>query len=155
MGVSMLKFVAATAMVLLAGCQSTPLEDDVRYIKFARVAEVHVFTDAERKEAAKTEPRYNHSGVSMGIGLGYGTGGGFGGIGLGYGTSLSDGRSRHIPPLISRGANRFTVQPLNSEDRIEVLSYGKFQVGDCIKLFSGHPTEYARLFELKPGEHCN
>jgi hypothetical protein len=151
---TMKKFVAATALALLAGCQSTPLEDDARYTRFARVVDVHVFNEAERKEAAKTEPRYNQSGVSMGIGLGYGTGGGFGGIGLGYGTSLSDGRSRHIPPLVSRGATRFTVQPLNSGERIELLSYGKFQVGDCVKLFSGHPTEYARLFDLKPGERC-
>jgi len=27
-------------------------------------------------------------------------------------------------------------------------------VGDCVKVLAGHPTEYPRFFELKPGEHC-
>ena len=153
----MKKIVAVTVLALLAACQSTPnLEDDARYIKYAKVLDVHVFTEAERKEAAKTAPRSSDSGVGMGIGIGIGSGGiGFGGIALGAGTSLGGGRSRNVSPQIADGANRFTVQPLNTKERIEVMSYGKFQVGDCVKLMSGHPTEYARLFDLKPGERCD
>lgn len=149
------KFLAMLPLALLAACQSAPrLEDDTRYIRFAKVLDVHVYTDAERKEAAKNTPRSGNTGVGMGVGVGMGTGGGFGGLMFGVGTGLGGGRSRDLPPQIAQGANRFTVQPLNTSEKIEVNSYGKYQVGDCVKLFSGHPNEYARLFDLKPGEHC-
>jgi len=151
------KFIALSALSLLAACQSTPnLGDDARYVRLAKVIEVHEFTDAERKEAAKSVPRTHDSGVGMGIGIGIGSGGiGFGGISLGMGTSLGGRDDRHDPPQVAHGANRFTVQPVNTKERIEVMSYGKFQVGDCVKLMSGHPSEYARLFDLKPGERCD
>ncbi len=141
---------AAGSLAMLAACSSTPLEQDTSHIRLARITDVHIFTDAERKEAAKSEPRRD-TGVGMGIGFGVGTFGGFGGVMLGTGSS---GRSRDLPPQISEGANRFTVQPVRSAERVEVISYGKYQAGDCVKFFSGHPTEYARLFDLKPGEHC-
>ncbi len=145
----MKKLFAIAPLVLLAACQSTPrLEDDTRYTRLARVVDVYVYSEAERKEAAKSEPR--SSGVGMGVGIGFGTGGGFGGIMLGGGTSGRNGDQ----PRVSKGANRYTVQPLNSGDRIEVNSYGKYKAGDCVKLFSGHPDEYARLFDLKQGESC-
>jgi hypothetical protein len=151
----MKKMLAAISLALLAACQSNPsLEEDARYIRFAKVVEVHVFTDAERKEAEKAVPRTSDSRVGVGIGIGVGSGGGFGSVMIGGSTPLGSGRSRDVPPQVAYGANRFTVQPLHSRERIEVMSYGKFQLGDCIKLFSGHPTEYARLFDLKPGEHC-
>lgn len=152
----MRKFIAVVLLALLAACQSTPrLEDDTRYIRYAKVVQVHVFTDAERKEAAKTAPRRSNTKVGVGVGVGVGTGGvGFGSVTIGVGSVLGSGRSQDIPPQIARGADRFTVQPLHSNERIEVLSYGKFNIGDCVKLFSGHPTEYARLFDLKPGEQC-
>lgn len=139
---------AAGSLAMLAACSSTPLEQDASHIRLAKVTDVHVFTDAERKEAAKSEPRH---GSSVGIGIGVVTFGGFGGVMLGTGLT---GRSRDLPPQISDGANRFTVQPVNSAERIEVMSYGKYQAGDCVKLFSGHPSEHARLFDLKPGERC-
>ncbi len=141
---------AAGSLAILAACSSTPLEQDASHIRFAKVTDVHVFSDVERKEAAKSEPRRD-TGVGMGIGFGVGTFGGFGGVTLGTGLG---GRSRNVPPQISEGANRFTVQPVRSAERVEVISYGKYQAGDCVKLFSGHPTEYARLFDLKPGERC-
>ncbi len=152
----MKKFLVLGLLPLLAACQSTPrLEDDMRYVKFAKVVDVHVFTVDERKEAAKTAPRPGNTGVGMGIGLGVGGGGlsgGFGGIMFGVGAPV--GRSRAVAPQVADGANRFTVQPLDASERIEVLSYGKYQVGDCVKVLSGHPTEYARLYELKAGERC-
>jgi hypothetical protein len=50
-------FFAATLLVLLAACQSTPrLEDDARYVKLARVVDVHEFTELERKQAAGNRP---------------------------------------------------------------------------------------------------
>ena len=154
MKVEMKTILAVISLALLAACQTAPKpEDDTRYLKLARVVDVHVYTDAERKEAAKTAPRPHNSGVGMGVGIGMGSGG-FGGIMIGAGTGLGGGSSRDLPPQAAAGANRYTVQPLQSADRIEVMSYGKFQVGDCVKLFSGHPDEYARLFKLKPGEHC-
>ncbi len=148
----MKRIFAALALTLLGACQTAPrLEDDARYTRLARVVDVHVYTEAERKEAAKTEPRPGPS-VGVGMGFGFGTGGGgFGGIMVG---APAGGGSREVPPLISRGANRYTVQPLNATDRLEVNSYGKYQAGDCVKLFSGHPREYDRLFPLKPGESC-
>ena len=141
------------SMALLAGCQTTPkLEDDPRYTRLARVVDVHVYTDAERKEAAKGEPRTRNTSVGLGVGFGFGGGGGsFGGIMLG---APVGGSRTELPPLVSRGANRYTVQPLGTAEKLEVNSYGKFKVGDCVKLYSGHPTEYDRLFELKPGESC-
>jgi hypothetical protein len=147
----MYKLLAIAPIALLAACQSAPkLEDDARYTRLARVVDVHVYSDAERKEAAKSEPR-SSSGLGVGIGVGTGGGFGFGGIMFGGG----GGRNRELPPLVSQGANRYAVQPLNTTGRIEVNSYGKYKVGDCVKLFSGHPSEYARLFDLKPGEHCD
>ncbi len=146
----MKRVLAAGLLAMLAGCASTPLEQDAAHIRSAKILDVHTFTDAERKEARKAEPRPG-SGVGMGIGFGVGTFGNFGGVMLGTGL---DGRGRDLPPQVGQGANRFTVQPLASSERIEVMSYGKYQVGDCVKLFSGHPTEYARLFDLKPGERC-
>jgi hypothetical protein len=152
----MKRFIPVVLLVLLAACQSTPrLENDTRYVRFAKVVKVYVFTDAERKEAAKTAPRRSDTRVGVGVGVGVGTGGvGFGSVTIGVGSVLGSERSRDIPPQVAYGANRFTVQPLHSSEHIEVMSYGKFKVGDCVKLFSGHPTEYARLFELKPGEQC-
>ncbi len=148
----MKKTLVAGSLVMLAACSSTRLEQDTSHIRLAKVTDVRVFTDAERKEAAKSEPRRD-SGAGMGIGIGVGTFGGFGGVMLGTGTGWG-GRNRDLAPQISEGANRFTVQPVHSADHIEVMSDGKYQVGDCVKLFSGHPTEYARLFDLKPGERC-
>ncbi len=149
----MKKLFYIAAIALLVACQSAPkLEDDTRYTKLARVVDVHVYSEAERKEAAKSEPRPS-SGLGMGVGIGVGTGGGFGFGGIMFGGGGS-GRSRDLPPLISQGANRYTVQPLNTRDKIEVNSYGKYKAGDCVKLFSGHPNEYARLFDLRPGENC-
>jgi hypothetical protein len=89
----------------------------------------------------------------MGIGFGMGSGGGFGGLMFGVGTPVG-GRSRDLAPQVSQGANRYTVQPLNTTDKIEVNSYGKYKTGDCVRLFSGHPNEFARLFDVKPGERC-
>ncbi len=154
MKVEMKPLFAVISLVLLAACQTAPKpEVDTRYLKLAKVVDVHVYTDAERKEAAKSAPRPHSSGVGMGVGIGIGSGG-FGGLMIGAGTGLGGGGSRDLPPQAADGANRYTVQPLHSNDRIEVMSYGKFPVGDCVKLFSGHPDEYARLFDLKPGERC-
>lgn len=151
----MKKFIAVTLLVLLAACQSTPrLEDDARYVKLARVVDVHEFTELERKQAAANTPSDTRVGVGLGIGMGSG-GGSFGGIMLGMGSGIGERRDRRDePPQVARGANRYTVQPLNSKERIEVMSYGKYKVGDCVKVLAGHPTEYSRFFELKPGERC-
>ena len=149
----MKKLLAIATLALLAACQSAPkLEDDTRYTRLAKVVDVHVYSETERKEAAKSEPRPS-SGVGMGVGIGFGTGGSFGGIMFGGGTGMGGGRSNGHP-LVSKGANRYTVQPLNTSDKVEVNSYGKYKAGDCVKLFSGHPSEYARLFDLKSGESC-
>lgn len=146
------KLLAIAPIAFLAACQSAPpLEDDARYTRLARVVDVHVYSDAERKEAAKSAPRSSNTSVGVGVGFGVG-GGGFGGLMFGVGSG--GGRSRELPPQVSQGANRYTVQPLNTTGRIEVNSYGKYKAGDCVKLFSGHPSEYARLFDLKPGESC-
>ena len=149
-------FFAATLLVLLAACQSTPrLEDDARYVKLARVVDVHEFTELERKQAAGNRPGASDTRVGVGLGIGVGSGGSFGGIMLGMGSGIGERRdSRDEPPQIARGANRYTVQPLNSKERIEVTNYGKYKVGDCVKVLAGHPTEYPRFFELKPGERC-
>ena len=145
-------------MLLLMACQSTPgLEDDARYVKLATVVDVREFTDAERKEAAKTVPRSSDSSVGIGFGIGVGTGGsGFGGLMVGAGTGLGGGRDRsNEPPQVAYGANRFTVQPLGTGERIEVMSYKHYKIGDCVKVLTGHPTEFSRLFDPKKGEHCN
>jgi hypothetical protein len=146
---------AAIALVLLAACQSTPkLEEDARYVKLATVVDRHDFTEVERKQAAAHTSPDTHTSVGVGLSVGGGSGGfgfGFGGIMLGLGDQHT---SRDEPPQIAQGANRYTVQPLHSTERIEVMSYGQYKVGDCVKVLAGHPTEYPRFFELKPGEHC-
>jgi hypothetical protein len=151
----MKKIFAATLLVMLAACQSAPrLEDDARYVRLARVVDEHEFTELERKQAEANRPADTHVGVGLSVGVG--SGGSFGGVMLGMGSALGDRRdSREEPPQIAHGANRFTVQPLNSDQRIEVMSYGSYKVGDCVKVLVGHPTEFPRFFDLKPGEHCD
>lgn len=148
------KSLAAGLLVLLAACQSAPrLEDDTRYVRLARVVDVHEFTEAERKEAKPYTP--GNGSVGVGVSIGVGSGGGFGGLMVGTGSMWGDGRdSRKQPPQVANGANRFTVQPQNSSERLEVMSYGKYKVGDCVKVLHGHPNEFPRLFDLKPGERC-
>jgi hypothetical protein len=150
----MKKFFAAISLVLLAACQSAPkLEDDVRYVRLARVVDEHEFTEVERKQAEANMPRDTHVGVGLSVGVG--SGGSFGGVMLGMGSRMGDRRnSRDGSPQVANGANRFTVQPLNSDERIELMSYGSYKVGDCVKVLVGHPTEFPRFFELKPGERC-
>jgi hypothetical protein len=152
----MKKFLAAILMVLLAACQSTPkLEDDTRYVRLAKVVDKHEFTEVERKQAEAQRPSDSKVGVGLSVGVGTGTGGGFGGVMLGIGSMLGERRdSQYEPPQVALGANRFTVQPLDSKERIEVMSYGPYKVGDCVKVLVGHPTEFPRFFELKPGERC-
>jgi hypothetical protein len=146
--------IAVILLAILAACQSTPrLEDDARYVRLARVVDVHEFTELERKQAEANRPSDTRVGVGMGIGVG--SGGSFGGIMLGMGTGIGErSDSRDEPPQVANGANRYTVQPLNSNERIEVMSYAKYKVGDCVKVLAGHPTEYPRFFGLKPGERC-
>lgn len=147
----MKRFFAAILLVILAACQSTPkLEDDTRYVRLARVVSEHEFTEVERKQAEANSP--GDTRVGVGLGFGVGSTGSFGGVMLGMGSGT--GNRRDEPPQIAKGANRFTVQPLNSNDRIEVMSYGKYKVGDCVKVLVGHPTEFPRFFALKPGEQC-
>jgi hypothetical protein len=151
----MKRIFAATVLVLLAACQSAPkLEEDARYVKLATVVDRHDFADVERKQAAAHTNPDTHTSVGVGLSVGGGSGGfgfGFGGIMLGLGDQHT---SRDEPPQIAQGANRYTVQPLHSTERIEVMSYGQYKVGDCVKVLAGHPSEYPRFFELKPGEHC-
>lgn len=148
----MKKFFVATLLVLLAACQSAPkLEDDTRYVRLARVLDKHEFTEVERKQAEANRP--SDSSMGVGLSVGVGNGGGFGGVMLGMGSTMGDRRSDE-PPRVANGANRFTVQPLDSKERIEVMSYGPYKVGDCVKVLVGHPTEFPRFFELKPGERC-
>jgi hypothetical protein len=144
--------IAATLLALLAACQSTPrLEDDARYVRLATVVDIHEFTEIERQQARANTPSDTH----VGVGLGFGTGsyGSFGGLSLGIGTSVGDRRGSR-PPQIGEGADRITVQPIGSTERIEVMSIGHYKVGDCVKVLAGHPDEYPRFFALKPGEHC-
>jgi hypothetical protein len=150
----MKRFFAAASLVLLAACQSAPKpEDDARYVRLARVVDEHEFTEVERKQAEANMPSDTHAGVGLSVGVG--SGGSFGGVMLGMGSRMGDRRgSRNEPPQVANGANRFTVQPLNSDERIEVMSYGSYKVGDCVKVLVGHPTEFPRFFELKPGERC-
>jgi hypothetical protein len=152
----MKNIIAAIALALLAACQSAPkLEDDARYVKLATVVDRHDFTDVERKQAAAQTPSDTHGSIGVGLSVG---GGGGGGFGFGFGGLMFGMGDNHTkrdePPQVAQGANRFTVQPLGSTDRIEVMSYGQYKVGDCVKVLAGHPTEYPRFFELKPGEHC-
>lgn len=146
------------AVVLLGACQTTPsLENDTRHIRLARVIDVHVYTDAERRDAAHAERRESRTSVGLGVGFGFGIGsggGGFGGISIGVPITVEDSGGGKVPPLVSRGANRYTVQPLHTLTTLEVNSYGKFRIGQCVKLYSGDPDEYDRLFPLKPGESC-
>ena len=144
--------IAATLLALLAACQSTPkLEEDARYVRLATVVDIHEFTEIERKQARANRPGDTH--VGMGFGVGTGSGGSFGGLSLGIGTTVGDRRDSR-QPQIAEGANRITVQPLGSTERIEVMSYGNHKTGDCVKVLAGHPTEFPRFFELKPGERC-
>lgn len=145
---------AVMALALLAACQSAPkLEEDTRYVKLATVVDRHEFTEVERKQAAAYTPPDTRGSVSVGLGVGGGSGGsfGFGGIMFGMG---GQNTKRDEPPQVAKGAIRYTVQPLASTERIEVMSYGQYKVGDCVKVLAGHPTEYPRFFELKPDEHC-
>lgn len=142
---------SALILALLVACQSTPkLEDDPRYVRLATVVEIHEFSETERKQAAANQP--SDTRVGFGIGLGIGSHGSFGGLSLGIGSQVGDRRDRL--PNIADGANRISVQPLGSTERIEVMSYGQFTKGDCVKVLAGHPTEFPRFFELKPHEHC-
>ena len=155
----MKKFFAVTLLALLAACQSTPkLEDDVRYVRLAKVVDEHEFTELERNQAkAHAPPRDSTLGFGLSLGIGGGSGGGygFGGVMLGSGGMLGERRNNHEePPQIAYGANRFIVQPVDSKERIEVMSYKKYKVGDCVRVLADHPTEFPRFFELKPGEHC-
>lgn len=145
---------AAISLALLAACQSTPrLEEDSHHVRLATVVDRHDFTEVERKQAQSGRPR--DSGVSGGFSVGGGTGGAFGGMMMGMGGIMGSRHDRRDePPQVARGANRYTVQPPGSMERIEVMSYGQYKVGDCVKVLAGHPTEYPRFFELKPGEHC-
>ena len=119
----MKKLFAATLLILLAACQSTPkLEDDTRYVRLARVVDEHEFTEVERKQAKANMPR--DSGMGLGFGLGIGSGGSFGGVSLGMGGVMGNRRDSREPPQVAYGANRFTVQTLDSKERVEVMSYG-------------------------------
>jgi hypothetical protein len=143
---------AAIFLAILAACQSTPrLEDDARYVRLATVVDIHEFTEVERQQARANTP--SDTRVGMGIGIGGGSGGTFGGLSFGIGTALGD-RHDSRQPQIAEGANRITVQPIGSTERIEVMSYGHYKTGDCVKVLAGHPKEYPRFFALKPGEHC-
>ena len=150
----MKKFFVTTSLALLVACQSAPkLEDDARYARLARVVDEHEFTEVERKQAQANRPSDTHVGVGLSVGIG--SGGSFGGMMLGMGSGIGDQReSRKEPPQIANGANRFTVQPLDSKEHVEVMSYGHYKVGDCVKVLVGHPTAFPRFFELKPGERC-
>ncbi len=149
----MKKFPVATLLVILAACQSTPkLEDDARYVRLATVVDKHEFTELERKQAEANLPGDSHAGVGLSVGVG--SGGSFGGVMLGMGSRIGGRESRNELPQVANGANRYTVQPLSSDERLEVMSYGKYKVGDCVKVLAGHPTEFPRFFELKPGERC-
>ncbi len=145
--------IAAILLALLAACQSTPkLEEDARYVRLATVVDIHEFTETERKQAQANSPHDSRTGVGFSVGVGSGSGGSFGGVMLGMGSTV--GGRRDELPQIAHGANRYTVQPLGSTERIEVMSYGRYKVGDCVKVLAGHPTEFPRFFELKPGELC-
>ncbi|MEO8342628.1 MAG: hypothetical protein ABI536_02315 [Gallionella sp.] len=151
----MKKLFAAMLLMLLAACQSTPkLEDDTRYVRLARVVDEHEFTEIERRQAKANMSNDSGMGMGFGFGLGIGSGGSFGGVSLGMGGMMGDRRDSREPPQVAYGANRFTVQTLDSQKRVEVMSYGHYKAGDCVKVLVDHPTAFPRFFELKPGEHC-
>lgn len=144
---------AATLLAILAACQSTPkLEDDARYVRLAVVVDRHEFTELERKQAEANRTGDTHAGVGLSVGVG--SGGSFGGMMMGIGSRVGGSDSNNELPQVANGANRFIVQPLNSSERLEVMSYGPYKVGECVKVLAGHPTEFPRFFELKPGERC-
>jgi len=146
----MKKLAAILILVFLTACQSTPkLEDDMRYTKLATVVNIYEFSETERQQAKSSATGI---GVGVGFGIGVGTGGSFGGMMMGVGNRHE---VRDEPPLVAQGANRYTVQPQGTGERIEVMSYSKYKVGDCVKVLAGHPSEYPRFFDLKAGEHCN
>jgi len=145
--------IAAILLALLVACQSTPkLEDDARYVRLATVVDIHEYTETERQQAQANQP--SDTRVGVGIGIGTGGGGSFGGLSLGMSSMVGARDSRDQPPQIGKGANRITVQPIGSEERIEVMSYGNPKIGTCVKVLAGHPSEFPRFFELKPGERC-
>ena len=145
--------VSILMLVLLAACQSTPkLEDDTRYVRMATVVEVHEFTEIERQQAKANTPSDTRFGIGFGVGVSSG-GGSFSGLSLGIGHRVGERHDR--PPQIADGANRITVQLLESGERIEVMSYGQHKNGDCVKVLAGHPTEFPRFFVPKPGERCD
>lgn len=140
-------FIATLALVLLSACQSTThkLEKDTRYIRLATVIDKYEFSETERNQAKASNPDNGNTGFGVGKS-------GFGGIMLGLGDHRDNS---DIQPQISDGAIRYIVQPLDSQKRIEVLSYSKYKIHDCVKVLADHPTEFARFFKLKSGEHCN
>ena len=145
--------IALLSLLFLLACKTTNLENDPHYAKLATIIDKHEFTEIERKQAQANTP--SDSGVSIGFGFGIGSGnfgGGFGGMMMGMGTRdhLHDDQ-----PQVAKGAIRYTVQPLQTQERIEVMSYEKHQLGDCVKVLAGHPVEYPRFFDLKPNERCN
>ena len=73
---------------------------------------------------------------------------------LGMGSRLGE-RNREVNPQIADGANRCTVQQLGTTELIEVMSYGHYKKGDCVKVLARHPTGFPHFFELKPGERCD
>ena len=145
----MKKHISTLVLILLAACQ-TPhrLEKDTRYIKLATVTDKYEFSDIERQQAEAIAPPDSDTDDDLANNVGPT---GYGGIMLGLG-------DHHVikesPPQINKGANRYTVQPLNSEARIEVMSYWQYKVGDCVKVLAGHPSAYPRFFVLKPDERC-
>ncbi|MGV8935171.1 MAG: hypothetical protein ACOH1I_11130 [Gallionellaceae bacterium] len=149
------KLIYLAVLLLLAACKTAPsLEDDARYIKMARVVDVHVYTEAERKEAKAQLPSDVRVGGGLSVGVGSG-GFGFGGLMLGMGTSVGDHQQdKNTPPQVAYGATRYTVVTMDKAERFELNSYAHFQIGDCVKVLMGHPTEYARLYTLRSGEHC-
>lgn len=148
----MKKHIVMIMFIFLAACQSAPkLEDDLRYVKLATVVDRHEFSEVERKQAQGSSSVETSIGLSVGVGVGHGYSGMMFGMGGLMGTHPE---RRDEPPKISQGAIRYTVQPQGSQERIEVMSYGQYTVGDCVKVLAGHPTEYPRFFELKAGERC-
>ena len=146
------KRIATIAFMFLTACQTLPkLEDDLRYVKLATVVDKHEFSEIERKQARENSAVETTIGINIGVGLGRSYSGTMFGMGGMMGTHPE---RRDAPPKISQGAIRYTVQLQGSQERIEVMSYGQYTVGDCLKALAGHPTEYPRFFELKAEEHC-
>lgn len=144
--------IAVLALALLVGCQSTRLEEDARYVRLATIVDVHEFTDIERKQAQANRPSNTRVGIGFGVGVGS-SGSSFSSLSLGVGHRI--GERKDQPPHIADGAIRYTVQPLGSTERIEVMSLEKLKLGDCVKVLAHHPSEYPRFFALKPGERCD